>query len=87
MEFLPPQSAEPACAVPDAPDEALVPALLSLPQADSVNAAIAAADSVVPNALPKPLSFTYSHFPLRNSDAFRLSGNVCGRGGRPWDGR
>ena len=62
-EFLPPQSADAdAAAVPDAPDEVLVPALLSLPHADSVRAAIAVADSVVPNALPMLLSFTYPTF-------------------------
>jgi hypothetical protein len=58
---LPPHSADDD-AVPDAPEEVLVPALLSLPHADSVSAASAAAEIVVPNALPMLLSFTYSHF-------------------------
>jgi hypothetical protein len=62
-EFLPAQSADDDDAVPDAAEEELVPALLSLPHADSVSAASAATDSVVPNALPMLLSFTYSHFP------------------------
>ena len=39
-----------------------VPALLSLPHAASVSAAIAVADRVVPNALPMLLSFTYPTF-------------------------
>ena len=60
-EFLPPQSAD-ADAVPDAPEEVLVPALLSLPHADSVSATSAVAESVVPNALPMLLSFTYPTF-------------------------
>src|ERR1700712_4469210 len=64
-EFLPPQSAEAADdeADPDAGEEELEPALLSLPQADRVSAASAATDRVVPNALPMLLSFTNSHFP------------------------
>ena len=39
-----------------------VPALLSLPHADSVSAAIAVAESVVPSVLPMLLSFTYPTF-------------------------
>src|SRR6476619_6602857 len=47
-EFLPAQSADDDDAVPDAAEEELVPALLSLPHADSVSAASAATGSVVP---------------------------------------
>ena len=39
-----------------------VPALLSLPHAVSVRAAIAVTDSVVPSVLPMLLSFTYPTF-------------------------
>src|ERR1700761_7380005 len=60
-EFLPAQSAAEADADPDPLAAVLeaVPALLSLPQPDSVSAAIAVADSVVPNVLAMLLSFTY----------------------------
>jgi len=68
-------------------EEELEPALLSLPQADSVSAASAAMDSVVPNALPMLLSFTYSHFLRGLLTGFRLPGNVCGRSRRLWHGR
>jgi len=65
-EFLPPQSALadaeplPAAALVADPDalELEVEALLSLPQAVSVSAAIAVADRVVPSVLPMRLSFT-----------------------------
>jgi hypothetical protein len=58
-EFLPPQSAAAAELVPEAPDVGeLFPALLSLPQPESVNATSAAPESVVPTALPMLLSFT-----------------------------
>ena len=67
--FLPPHSAD-ADAVPmHRCRRCSVPALLSLPHADSVSAAIAVADSVVPNALPMLLSFTYPTFRLTASDS------------------
>jgi hypothetical protein len=55
-EFFPTHSAD-EDSVPDAPEEVLVPALLSLPHADSVSATSAVAESVVPNPLPMLLSF------------------------------
>ena len=64
-EVLPPQSAPDADALPEALDEA-VPALLSLPHAVRVMAAMAvmetATASGVPTLLPKRLSFTYPTF-------------------------
>ncbi len=61
-EFLPPQSAVAELAAPAglaAPlVPVLVPALLSLPHAVRVSAAIAVADRVVPSVLPMRLSFT-----------------------------
>lgn len=65
--FLPPQSAE-ADELPEALEEE-VPALLSLPQAVSVRAAMAVAESVVPSTLPKRLSFTYPTFDCRPQDS------------------
>ncbi len=65
-----------------------VPALLSLPQADSVRVAIAATDRITPNGvpalLPMLLSFTYLHFRF---DGFELPGNVCGRREHRTDGK
>ncbi len=64
-DFLPPQSAADVPPVAD-PDDDVV--LLSLPQADSVNAATAATDTVVPNALPMLLKLTAPTFPRRLGD-------------------
>ena len=63
--FLPPHSsAEPAATVPVSPPplDPDVPALLSLPHPARASAAMAAAETVVPNVLPMLLSFTYPTF-------------------------
>ena len=66
--FFPPQSAEADDELPAALEEE-VPALLSLPHAVSVKAAIAVAETVVPSTLPKRLSFTYPTFDCRPQDS------------------
>lgn len=65
-DFFPPQSADEAPALL-APDDDVV--LLSLPQADNVTAAIAATDTVVPNALPMLMKLTDPTLPRRLEDS------------------
>ena len=83
--FLPPQSAD-ELDEPDAPFDEEEPELLSLPHAVSVIPVIAVADKVTRNALPNLFRSTYPTFssvavsPLYGH--IRITGNVCGGGGR-----
>jgi hypothetical protein len=84
--FLPPQSAEPAAAVPLAlPDVPDAGELLSLPHALRVSPAMAVADTVVRNALPKMFRFTcpafHEHAGLTGFQCFS-PGKLCGGNGR-----